>query len=188
MTLNQKEELPYQSSEGAGRFLPPMHTAGLRQADCHNHFLRAWRWAMFVQMIEWSFSPKATDSELLSVVSKEKKIKILFLEQENNFLCKCINGTYVIRVNYQEPVYINPEKKLSVWHNFLTQKWHSAPSPAVSWRPQKISSERVILTCGVAAVSATFSTVFYFMSRVNDLCDEKSSSSGKKMFFLLFHF
>lgn len=43
MTQNQKENLPYQSLEGAEKktFLPPMHTPGFCQADCHDRVLLA---------------------------------------------------------------------------------------------------------------------------------------------------
>lgn len=48
--------------------------------------------------------------ELLTVVFKnrEKKEYSCFEGEKIilNFVCKCFNGAYVIRVNYQEPVYI----------------------------------------------------------------------------------
>lgn len=54
---------------------------------------------------------RATILELLTVVLKNIKKSILVLRERKitlNFVCKCFNGAYVIRVNYQEPVYINP--------------------------------------------------------------------------------
>ncbi len=122
----EKNKLPYQSlgEEVGNTYAHPWFLPG---RPPRNHFLLSSRSNSEPHLLKWKCSweclwkgrascrwdesnPRATVLELLTVVFKNIKEYSCFEGGKItlNFVCKCFNGAYVIRVNYQEPVYINP--------------------------------------------------------------------------------
>lgn len=84
-----------------------MHAPGFCQADRHDTVLLLVRQRAMFRQLNSRGVGGATDSELIIVVFKMILKSIHVSGRDNNVVCKCFNGAYVIRVN-KEPVYINP--------------------------------------------------------------------------------